>query len=240
MQAPAQPDPDVAIAMLAVAATPWAHGADATFATVGILHARDVPVAAFEHRVGIAHPMLSQGSAVWTRARGGVWVIDVGGQRIVEQRSQREAGGNPLYNDARELRADADPVDALPAGVAERVRDLTQPLDAPIRVALPGWSDACVAGAEYGAPTRSVIVLATDAPDGFTDAHLRAIHTAAWGLGAVSRAMRWRALCHVVARVYIGPQTGLSPRHTRPAIGRPIADCGPFAHAAGTMGVWRR
>ncbi len=168
MQAPAQPDPDVAIAMLAVAATPWAHGADATFATVGILHARDVPVAAFEHRVGIAHPMLSQGSAVWTRARGGVWVINVGGQRIVEQRSQREAGGNPLYNDARELRADADPVDALPAGVAERVRDLTQPLDAPIRVALPGWSDACVAGAEYGAPTRSVIVLATDAPDGFT------------------------------------------------------------------------
>jgi len=32
----------------------------------------------------------------------------------------------------------------------------------------------------------------------------------------------------------------LSPRPTRPAIRRPIADCGPFAHAAGTMGVWRR
>lgn len=194
--------------MLGVATTPWAHGADAAFAMLEVVRAHGVPVAAFELRLGIAHPLLSHGSAVWTRERGGVWVVQVGDQRIVEQRSQREAGDNPLYADTRELRSGLDPVDLLDAALVARVRDIDRPLEEPVRTSLPGWAEACVAGVEYGAPQRSVLVFATDDPAGFTDAHLRVLHTAAWGMNATSRGIRWRALCHILARVYIGPQTG--------------------------------
>lgn len=194
--------------MLGVAASPWSHGADAAFAMLEVVRARGVPVEGFELRLGIAHPLLSHGSAVWTREDGGVWVVQVGDQRIVERRSQREAGDNPLYADERALRSGVDPVDQLPPEVAERVRNPAAPLDAPVRVALPGWTDACVAGVDYGAPARAVVVFSTRAPSGFSAEHLHAVHTAAWGMGAVARAIRWRALCHILARVYIGPQTG--------------------------------
>ena len=46
MLAPADPDPEIATALLDIATRPWPHGADATLAQLEVLRARGVPLEA--------------------------------------------------------------------------------------------------------------------------------------------------------------------------------------------------
>jgi adenylate cyclase len=187
----------------------WDHGADAFLVGIVRLRAHGVRLARYEQWLAISHPLLSGGRLLWTPGSGGQWAVEVQGQYLVEDISERRGGGNPLYRDQRRPLAEAWWVDRLSPGLLQRARDPAVLLEAPLDASELGRPGALLCGVDFGGPQRAVLLFVPEDPAGFTADEQRRIHTFAWAMASVGRAHRWRALSAVLARTYIGPQTGL-------------------------------
>lgn len=209
MLAPADPDPEIATALLDIATRPWPHGADATLAQLEVLRARGVPLERFEMRLGVNHPLLSSVGLQWTTENGPHYVVKVNDTWIVESREQRVCAVNPLHRDQPQTDDRTWLIDAVPIGVARRVLDVRAELPAMIALQTSGGVSALLGGIETGAPNRAIALFVPPASQAFSAADTRAIHTMTWGAAAVARATRWRVLANVIANAYIGPRSGL-------------------------------
>jgi adenylate cyclase len=209
MLRPAQPHEGAALRILDIASRAWPHGADAFAAACEAARAEGVPLECAELHMTLSHPLLHAGRARWDRGVGGSWAVTLGDERVEERAAERQSGTNPLYRADRSAPAMRDLVHALDPALFEELRSGTSLPSALLALEIPGIGAVAVGCLEYGAPQRSVIVFTTRAPEGFGAEELRILHTILWGFAACSRATRWRALCHILAQVYIGPQTGI-------------------------------
>lgn len=217
MQRPAQPHEGAALRILDIAGRAWPHGTDAFSAACEATRAEGVPLLCAELHMTLSHPLLRAGRARWERDVGGSWAVTLNAahaaERIEERAAERQSGTNPLYRPDRDAPPSGDLLDRLDPLFVEHLQSTAAPPTAFVHVEIAGVGHAVVGTLEYGAPTPSVVVFATDAPAGFGPDDLRVLHTVVWGFAACARATRWRALCHILAQVYIGPQTGVRVLH---------------------------
>jgi adenylate cyclase len=150
--------------------------------------------------------VLWRGRALWSARSGGAWVVESRSTRIEEDASARAHAGSPLRSGMLSSRETL--LDGLDAALMARVHDVTQPLEAPLRLAVDGFTDAVVAGADYGAEQRAAYLFATRREGGFTEGHVDTLHTLLWAVKPLHRMSRWRGLAHIVATTYVGPETG--------------------------------
>jgi adenylate cyclase len=213
MLRPAQPHEGAALRILDIASRAWLHGADAFAAACEAIRAEGVALECAELHMTLSHPLLRAGRARWDCGVGGSWAVSLGSERVEERAAERQSGTNPLYRSERAAPAMRDLVDALDPALVEELRSGPSLPSELLAMEIPGIGATAVGCLEYGAPQRSVVVFTTRAPEGFGAEDLRILHTALWGFAACSRATRWRALCHILAQVYIGPQTGIRVLH---------------------------
>jgi adenylate cyclase len=207
MLRPTNLHPELALELLDISSRAWPHGADAMFAMADTLRRYGVPLDRMEVGLSVAHPLITRVRALWAPSTGGSWMVEMNQTRIEETAEERVAAASPLRSGAISNRTGL--LDAMPEEIAAHVQDVAIPLDAPLRIDLPGFTDTLVCGIDYGAPKRSIYIFATREPSGFDDAAARAIHTAVWGITPVARLMRWRALAQIIASTYLGPSTGM-------------------------------
>jgi adenylate cyclase len=203
MNKPETVDPSLAAALLEVIAADWPHASDALFEALRVVHARGVPLAYAETRIPLPHPILRWGRARWSPEAGGAWLLDTDSARLEESAVERAHGGSPLRSGAvtswlpRLEQLEPDPLARLDA-----------PLGAPLRVHVPGFTDALVANLDHGLPVRVRVLFATTAAAGFSEADASALHALVWAFTPAARAGRWRGAAHTIATTYVGPVTG--------------------------------
>lgn len=210
MLAPQSPDAALCVELTDIATRTWDHGADAFIAGIERLRARGVRLARYEHWIEISHPLLSGGRLLWTQGGGGQWAVEVRGEYLVESVAERRGGDNPLYRDVRHPLGEAWLVDRLSPELLQRARDNARPLSEPLDAAqVVGHAGALLCGVDFGGPQRAVALFVPETPGGFTAEERGSLHTFAWAMSSVGRVNRWRGLSVILARTYIGPQTGL-------------------------------
>ncbi|MBM4380823.1 MAG: hypothetical protein FJ086_16210, partial [Deltaproteobacteria bacterium] len=209
MRPPSLPDSDLAVMMLDLATRTWAHGVDAFIEGLEVLSARGVPLGRFQLHLAIHHPLLTGGRLSWEPGRGGRWAVQVEGRWVVEERSVRAAGDNPLHREGQQAYAMDWLVDGLAPELCAALQDPAHPLPALVPAGLPGTAAALAGAMEFGASRRSLLLFCPEDGEPFQEAHVRSLHTFAWGMSAVLRANRWRVLATILARTYLGPRTGM-------------------------------
>jgi adenylate cyclase len=187
----------------------WNHGADAFLAGLERLRAQGVRLARYEQWIAISHPLLSGGRLLWTPDGGGRWAVEVGGQYLTESPQERQGGDNPLYRDAWHAHEQPWLVDRLSPETVGRARDVSVPLEAPLHVPEVGHPGAVLCGVDFGGPQRALLLFVPAGTGSFDPEALGKLHTFAWAMAAVGRANRWSVLSTIIARTYLGPQTGL-------------------------------
>ncbi len=209
MLAPQSPDAALCVALMDIATRRWDHGADAYIAGLQQLRARGVRLARYEHWIDISHPLLSGARLLWTPGGGGQWAVQVQGEYLVESVAERRGGDNPLYRDVRRPLGEAWLVDRLSPELLQPARDTSRPLSEPLDAGQLGHAGALLCGVDFGGPQQAVALFVPEAPGGFTAEERRSVHTFAWAMSSVGQINRWRGLSAILARTYIGPQTGL-------------------------------
>jgi class 3 adenylate cyclase len=194
---------------MSVASRGWNHGADAFIQGFETLRQHGVRLGRCEQWVRLTHPLLTGGRLLWKLGTGGQWAVEVGGSYVVEDAAERIVGDNPFHRERLRPLDERWLLDRLSPGALEVARDPHAVFEAPRPVPEVGHPGAVLCVSDFGSSERALLLLVPDADDSFTPDELCRLHTFAWAMSTVGRLHRWRSLATVLARSYIGPQTGL-------------------------------
>jgi adenylate cyclase len=207
MDRPAHTDPETLAAVVELGLREWSRPEHAVFSLAETVRDRGVPLARLHLGFDLQHPLVQTGLIDWDDVSGGRFEVVPwrGGDDRV-----RALESSPIWP-IRTRETECVRVDLRDWTVADAF-GVTRGL------ARAGFTDYVALALDVGAALPGAVTFATRHPDGFREAGMRVLATAAWGFQVVARGLRWRALSETLARTYVGPETG--PRVLEGAIRR--------------------